>query len=236
MRVEILTILAGLFLDAFILNRIPSSDPDALPSAYLAQSDILDNQSIIDDIPPLPHFKSGPQSTVYRRTMWIGPAGSFTPFHRDPYIGIYSQGKLQSCVDLYRQNGQANNNLLTKDELTCSSVVGRKTFHVLPPPALLNPSTDPQHGNTSTIPLPVSHFYPNPPDTHPNTKPFPLETDDIPAPIIVHGKTNLDQAFQLDGACRVDLDEGESVLVPEGWWHSAEGGTSPGVGVGAWFT
>ena len=83
--------MVGLFLDAFILGKIPSADPDSLPTAYLAQSDLLDNAVLAADVPPLDVFQSGPQATVYRRTIWIGPRASFTPFHRDPYIGLYSQ-------------------------------------------------------------------------------------------------------------------------------------------------
>lgn len=42
------------------------------------------------------------------------------------------------------------------------------------------------------------------------------------------------EAAEIDGSCMVDLEPGESVLVPEGWFHSAEG-LSAGVGVNAWF-
>jgi hypothetical protein len=85
----------GLFLDAFILNRIPSTTDTAtgptLPTAYLAQSDLPPHPIFDRDTPSLPHFSCGPRGEVYRRTLWVGPGGSFTPFHRDPYIGIYSQ-------------------------------------------------------------------------------------------------------------------------------------------------
>ena len=83
-----------MFLDAFILDKIPSADPASLPTAYLAQSDLLDDPRLAEDVPALDVFRSGPQETVYRRTIWIGPGGSFTPFHRDPYIGLYTQSRL----------------------------------------------------------------------------------------------------------------------------------------------
>lgn len=90
--------MAGLFLDAFILGKIPSADPEALPTAYLAQSDLLDDKKLADDVPPLDVFTAGPQGTIYRRTMWIGPGRSFTPFHKDPYIGLYTQSKSFNSV------------------------------------------------------------------------------------------------------------------------------------------
>lgn len=91
--IALIMLTLGLFLDAFILDKIPSSDPASLPVAYLAQSDLLDDPALAADVPALDVFKAGPQATVYRRTLWIGPRGSFTPFHRDPYIGLYSQGQ-----------------------------------------------------------------------------------------------------------------------------------------------
>ncbi|WWC70126.1 uncharacterized protein I206_104073 [Kwoniella pini CBS 10737] len=194
-----------LFLDAFIFDKIPSSVPKSqLPSAYLAQSDLLDSSSrLAEAVPPLPHFFVGKEKSLYRRTIWIGPEKSFTPFHKDPYVGIYSQ------------------------------IVGKKTFHVLPPEAaqFLSPSNLARHTNTSQIPIPVSRILPTTPDSIPDRK----DLVDLPQGILDTCYTQLKKAFALEGACAVDLNEGESVLVPEGWWHTAEGGNEPGVGVGAWF-
>jgi lysine-specific demethylase 8 len=86
-------------LDAFILNRIPSSQKEGnggedLPRGYLAQSDLLDSSpQAMAHVPDLDHYLSGPRGDVFRRTIWIGPSGSWTPFHKDPYIGIYNQSK-----------------------------------------------------------------------------------------------------------------------------------------------
>ena len=206
--------MAGLFLDAFILGKIPCQDPSSLPTAYLAQSDLLDDKDLVGDVPPLDVFEAGSQETIYRRTMWIGPKASFTPFHKDPYIGLYSQSEPK----LYNPQSK-----LTK-------VIGSKTFHVLPPSAtpLLYPSTDPRHANTSTIPLPVSAIFSPSPQTL-------RSMEGIPPEIINKARENLEKAFELPGAALVKLEPGESVLVPEGWWHSAEGGDGAGVGVGAWF-
>lgn len=63
---------------------------------------------------------------------------------------------------------------------------------------------------------------------------MPVDTADIPADKMEHYRDRLKRAFDVEGACEVELDSGESVLVPEGWWHSAEG-LSTGVGVNAWF-
>ncbi|WVF71303.1 hypothetical protein IAT40_006106 [Kwoniella sp. CBS 6097] len=195
----------GLFLDAFILSLIPSSTPaSALPSAYLAQSDLLDSSPrLAEAVPPLSHFYEGKEKSLYRRTIWIGPEKSFTPFHKDPYVGVYSQ------------------------------IIGSKTFHVLPPHAAqhLSPSNLPRHTNTSQIPLPVSRIF----------SPSKVEGEqsndlaDLPRKITQTCQEQLKKAAAVDGACVVELKAGESVLVPEGWWHAAEGGDGPGVGVGAWF-
>ncbi|WWC62115.1 uncharacterized protein I303_104705 [Kwoniella dejecticola CBS 10117] len=195
----------GIFLDAFILDRVPSSVPKSqLPSAYLAQSDLLDSSpELARAVPPLPHFYVGREKSLYRRTVWIGPEHSFTPFHKDPYVGIYSQ------------------------------IVGSKTFHVLPPDAAqyLSPSNLARHTNTSQIPLPVSRIFSNAAHMHQEKD----DHADLPRGILDTCRSSLEKAFAMEGACAVELQPGDSVLVPEGWWHAAEGGDGPGVGVGAWF-
>jgi len=108
-------------------------------------------------------------------------------------------------------------------------VIGHKTFYVLPPSAeeLLEPSTQPQHTNTSTIPFSVSAFLDDPV--------LSADGEGVPAAMIAEYKVRLSRAFELPGACQVVLRAGDSVLVPERWWHAAEGINGPGVGVGAWF-
>jgi hypothetical protein len=110
-------------------------------------------------------------------------------------------------------------------------VVGKKRFHILPPDAahLLEPSTSPSQKNTSTIPIPVSRI------SNPINMEDEPEVKDIPPVTLSRYRKSLEEAFRLPGACEVDVSAGESVLVPEGWWHSAEGLDGPGVGVGVWF-
>ncbi|PWN23087.1 Clavaminate synthase-like protein [Microstroma glucosiphilum] len=116
----------GIFLEAFILRSIPSADPDLI--GYVAQQDLLaDLPELAEACPVLPHTSSGPRGDreQWRRNVWIGPEGTFTPIHRDPYENLFVQ------------------------------VIGTKRVHLFPPsygPNLyLSPSTTSQ-SNTSTIP------------------------------------------------------------------------------------
>ena len=111
------------------------------------------------------------------------------------------------------------------------TVVGRKSFNILPPAAkaLLDPSTNPLQGNTSIIPISIARIFADTSDSSNSS------ADDPPPDEIQRYRKQLKEAFELPGACQVDLAAGESVLVPEGWFHSAEGIGGPGVGVGAWF-
>jgi hypothetical protein len=80
-----------------------------MPKGYLAQSDLLDSApQAAAHCPDLEHYMSGAKGDIFRRTIWIGPAGSWTPFHKDPYIGIYNQSKplldlLIQLLDKYRR-------------------------------------------------------------------------------------------------------------------------------------
>lgn len=197
---------AGLFLDAFVLHKIPSSDPAALPVGYLAQADLLDSPSapqLAAAAPPLEHYGAGPRGDVYRRNLWVGPAGSFTPFHRDPNIGLYTQ------------------------------VAGTKVFHLLPPGHHGGPSaevfeTSKKRGNTSRLPVSVGALL----GADGAGEGEGLEGMD--AAEAASWRAALTAAFALDGACVARLGPGDSVLIPEGWWHSAVG-LDAGVGVNAWF-
>lgn len=106
-------------------------------------------------------------------------------------------------------------------------MIGRKRFFVLPPEAAaeLELSPEPRHKNTSTIPLPVSRLLASEAPSEP----------DIPYQTLERYRRVLKDLSEQPGACQAELGPGDSLLVPEGWWHSAEGEDGPGVGVNAWF-
>jgi lysine-specific demethylase 8 len=116
----------GIFLEAFILRSILSADPELI--GYVAQQDLLsDLPKLAEACPALPHTSVGPRGDreQWRRNVWIGPEGTFTPIHRDPYENLFVQ------------------------------VVGTKRVHLFPPECgtklYLSASTTSQ-SNTSTIP------------------------------------------------------------------------------------
>lgn len=61
-----------------------------------------------------------------------------------------------------------------------------------------------------------------------------VNMEGIPSTEVERHASALAEAAEIDGSCVVDLEPGDSVLVPEGWFHSAEG-LSAGLGVNAWF-
>lgn len=119
---------SGIFLDAFILGSIPSENPGQPLIGYVAQQDLLTGvPTLAQACPSLPHTTLGPRGDreQWRRNIWIGPSGTFTPLHRDPYENLFCQ------------------------------VVGTKRVHLFPPTAAsslyLNEEGSLQ-SNTSKIP------------------------------------------------------------------------------------
>lgn len=114
-----------------------------------------------------------------------------------------------------------------------TTVVGRKRFYIVPPHAarLLDLCPDPPHQNTSRIPIPVSTLMP---ESGARGGITPVNLDGVAPEEVEKHASALSEAAGIDGSCVVDLKPGESVLVPEGWFHSAEG-LDAGVGVNAWF-
>ncbi|PWN30093.1 Clavaminate synthase-like protein [Jaminaea rosea] len=118
----------GTFLDAFIAGSIPSltsSTTDLI--GYVAQQDLLAlSPTLAKQCPSLPHTTVGPRGDQeqWRTNTWVGPRGTFTPIHRDPYENIFVQ------------------------------VVGKKRFHVFPPAAqpYLYLEKGGRQQNTSTVP------------------------------------------------------------------------------------
>lgn len=119
-----------MFLDAFIQHKIPWQSEEGgeqqSPIGYLAQFDLLSKSpSLAAEAPGLPHTTAGPKGAKeqWRSNVWIGPAGTYTPIHRDPYENLFAQ------------------------------VVGRKRIHLFAPhlaPHLYINKSGPQQ-NTSTI-------------------------------------------------------------------------------------
>lgn len=86
----------GLFLDAFIYEKIPwkSSHTKKKVVGYLAQQDLFEKSpTLTKQCPVLPHTLAGARGSKeqWRRNVWIGGAGSFTPIHCDPYENIFVQ-------------------------------------------------------------------------------------------------------------------------------------------------
>jgi hypothetical protein len=124
-------------------------------------------------------------------------------------------------------------------------VIGRKRFHLVPPTGAqyLAISTRAPYTNTSTIPLSVgtisSVLQTQPDGSAGATKPADTahqdqDLSDLKPDGIAQYADLLSRAFQTQGSCFAELGPGESVLIPEGWYHSAES-LEVGVGVNAWF-
>lgn len=87
-----------MFLDAFIKRSIPWSTgqdgTEEQPVGYLAQFDLLSKApSLAAEAPGLPHTMAGPKGSTeqWRSNVWIGPEGTYTPLHRDPYENMFAQ-------------------------------------------------------------------------------------------------------------------------------------------------
>lgn len=85
----------GLFLDAFIYEKIPwRNDTQQKVIGYLAQQNLFEKSpTLSEQCPILPHTLAGARGSKeqWRRNVWIGGAGSFTPIHCDPYENVFVQ-------------------------------------------------------------------------------------------------------------------------------------------------
>lgn len=84
-----------LFLDAFIDGKVPWKKETSQPTVgYLAQQDLFEKSATLaKQCPILPHTTAGIRGNreQWRRNVWIGGEGSFTPIHCDPYENVFVQ-------------------------------------------------------------------------------------------------------------------------------------------------
>ncbi|KAH7316198.1 hypothetical protein KP509_21G082400 [Ceratopteris richardii] len=75
------------FINIFLRDY---EDQTAPVKGYLAQ------QQLLNDLPELAEGIEDPEyanigSGIYQRNVWLGPAGTITPLHRDPYHNVLAQ-------------------------------------------------------------------------------------------------------------------------------------------------
>lgn len=84
-----------LFLDAFIDEKVPwKSENNQKMVGYLAQQNLFEmSNTLAKQCPVLPHTIAGSRRDreQWRRNVWIGGEGSFTPIHCDPYENVFVQ-------------------------------------------------------------------------------------------------------------------------------------------------
>ncbi|EST05371.1 JmjC [Kalmanozyma brasiliensis GHG001] len=178
----------SLFLDAFIGRKIPWStdaSQQQQPVGYLAQFDLLSKApSLAQEAPGLPHTQAGPKGAQeqWRSNVWIGPGGTYTPLHRDPYENLFAQ------------------------------IVGRKRVHLFAPalaPNLYIKPSGPQQ-NTSEIASEQELLTPS---------------QDRPL---------LSEALASDNAFVAELDAGDVLYIPQGWYHCVQS-LSTSASVNFWY-
>lgn len=171
--------LAGTFLDAFIEGSIPSlTTSTSTLVGYVAQQDLLSlSPTLSSHCPPLPHTTAGPRGDreQWRTNTWIGPQGTFTPIHRDPYENLFVQ------------------------------VVGRKRFHLFPPgpEPFLYLQKEGTQMNTSTVPTEACLLRGEGEGDEVRSNEFPL----------------LEEAAKQQGAAHVEVEAGDALFLPRGWFH-----------------
>jgi hypothetical protein len=83
-----------LFLDVFIDDKVPWKDSSQPKVGYLAQQNLFElSETLNQQCPVLPHTTAGTRGDreQWRRNVWIGGEGSFTPIHCDPYENVFVQ-------------------------------------------------------------------------------------------------------------------------------------------------
>lgn len=80
-------ILLDDFIELFLKNH---EDQTAPLKGYLAQQQLLnDLPALAEGIEDPDYAKTG--DGIYQRNIWLGPTGTITPLHRDPYHNVLAQ-------------------------------------------------------------------------------------------------------------------------------------------------
>lgn len=79
------------------------SQTDATPSLYLAQSPLASLPALLQHDLPTPSLVSeAGLNDIYSSSVWLGPANSYTPLHRDPNPNLFVQMAGKKVVRLFK--------------------------------------------------------------------------------------------------------------------------------------